>query len=63
MIVVSDVGAKALDVACRVGLDLAVSEEGEPVTVSISDVVVFESGFLDRLEEVDCLRLGASRPT
>lgn len=61
MIVVAHIRAQALDVLCDVGLDLAVSDVGEAVAVPVSDVVVFEAGPLDGLEEVDGLKEISSR--
>lgn len=56
VVAITHIRGQALEVFRDVGLDLAVSEEGEAVGVPIADVVVFEAGLLDRLEEVDRLR-------
>lgn len=44
-----------------IGLDLAVSQERKSIMESVSDVVVFESGVLDTLEEVNRLCRKGSR--
>jgi len=55
MVVIAHVRAEPLDVSRCVGLDLAVTQEGKAVAVAVSDVVVFQPGLLNRLEEMDCL--------
>lgn len=57
MVVVADVGRQAGDILGLVGLDLALSQEGKPVPVPPANIVVFESGVFDRLEEVNGLWL------
>lgn len=57
MVAVPHVCRQAEHVLCLVGLDLTIAQEGKSVSVPPSDIVVFESGILDRLEEVDGLLL------
>jgi hypothetical protein len=60
VIVAAHICAQALDVLGDIRLHLAITNVREPVSIPVSDVVVFEAGFLDSLEEVDCL-LGVKR--
>lgn len=55
VIVAAHVCAEALDVLGNIGLDLAVTDVREAVAVPVSDVVVFEAGSLDGLQEVNSL--------
>lgn len=55
MISTADVRAQALDVSCCRCFDIPVAQVCEAVLVAILDVVVFEAGVLDRLEEVNGL--------
>jgi hypothetical protein len=56
MIAVPHVRRQPLIFAFDMRLHLAVPEEREAVLVSVADVVVFEAGVFDRLEEMDRLR-------
>lgn len=56
-----DICAQALYVLRYVRLDLAIAKEGEPVAVSVPDVVIFESRILDSFEEMDCLESTVSK--
>jgi len=56
MVSISNVCAQAFDVSRRRRFDIAGAQVRETILVAILDVVVFEAGVLDRLEEVDGLR-------
>lgn len=59
MIAIPHVRSQPLIIALSVCLHLAIAQEGEAVLVSVADIVVFESGVFDRLEEMDglCFKL------
>lgn len=52
---IAHVRAQAEDVLGRVGQHLAVAKVCKSIRVSVPDIVVFEAGVLDALEEVDGL--------
>lgn len=52
---VPHIGAQTQHISrCR-GLHVTVTQKGEPVLVSVLNIVVFEARVFDRLEEVDRL--------
>jgi hypothetical protein len=55
VVAVSNVRAQTLDVLGHVGFDLAIAKVGESVRIAVSNFVVFETGLLDALEEMDRL--------
>jgi hypothetical protein len=55
MIAISHIGAQSIVIVGSIGLDLSVSEEGEPVSVAVSDIIVLHPRVFDRFEEMNGL--------